>query len=247
MQGRPGKRIIVVGNEKGGSGKSTTAMHLVVGLMRLGWSVGSIDVDSRQRTLTRYVENRAAFSSGRGLDLPHPEHRLIPYSEEEARSLRESDPRAREWMAVVDQVRAKGFTPEPLPEFGKLSGEELIAGLGSASHRRRREAQRELLGRELSQGDLRRIKGVAADTGRKLETRVAALEARDELAGLIGPLGLDGDLLAAVVRELRHRRHVPREHGVRHGLPGEQQLDPAGRRRPGPPPGGRPRQAGGGS
>ncbi|MHA1109298.1 MAG: division plane positioning ATPase MipZ, partial [Alphaproteobacteria bacterium] len=42
--------IIVLGNEKGGSGKSTTAMHLFVSLARLGHSVGAIDLDSRQQT-----------------------------------------------------------------------------------------------------------------------------------------------------------------------------------------------------
>ena len=46
-------RVIVLGNEKGGSGKSTVAMHLVVGLLREGVRVGTIDVDSRQATLTR--------------------------------------------------------------------------------------------------------------------------------------------------------------------------------------------------
>lgn len=51
--------IIVLGNEKGGTGKSTVSMHVVVSLLRMGFSVGSIDVDARQGTLTRYMENRA--------------------------------------------------------------------------------------------------------------------------------------------------------------------------------------------
>ena len=50
--------IIVVGNEKGGSGKSTTAMHVVIGLLRLGLKVASIDLDIRQGTLSRFIENR---------------------------------------------------------------------------------------------------------------------------------------------------------------------------------------------
>src|SRR5689334_11240962 len=71
-------RIIVLGNEKGGSGKSTAAMHLIVGLLRAGKKVGSIDIDSRQATLTRYLENRAVLAEKKGVDLPLPTHRLIP-------------------------------------------------------------------------------------------------------------------------------------------------------------------------
>jgi len=71
-------RIIVLGNEKGGSGKSTAAMHLIVGLLRAGKRVGSIDIDSRQATLTRYLENRAVLAEKKGVDLPLPTHRLIP-------------------------------------------------------------------------------------------------------------------------------------------------------------------------
>jgi chromosome partitioning protein len=71
-------RIIVLGNEKGGSGKSTAAMHLVIGLLRAGKKVGSIDIDSRQATLTRYLENRAVLAEKKGIDLPLPTHRLIP-------------------------------------------------------------------------------------------------------------------------------------------------------------------------
>ena len=66
--------IIVLGNEKGGSGKSTTAMHLIVALLRAGMSVGSIDLDARQGTLTRYVENRRSTAG----ELPLPVSRHIP-------------------------------------------------------------------------------------------------------------------------------------------------------------------------
>jgi chromosome partitioning protein len=49
---------IVVGNEKGGAGKSTVAMHLSIGLLRMGMTVGIMDLDVRQRSLARYLENR---------------------------------------------------------------------------------------------------------------------------------------------------------------------------------------------
>ena len=66
--------VIVIGNAKGGSGKSTTAMHLAVALMGLGRTVASIDLDLRQGSLTRYIENRRVFADRRRLELPIPEH-----------------------------------------------------------------------------------------------------------------------------------------------------------------------------
>ena len=50
--------VIVIGNEKGGSGKSTTAMHIFVALARAGFQVGAIDLDTRQKSFFRYLENR---------------------------------------------------------------------------------------------------------------------------------------------------------------------------------------------
>ena len=47
-------QVIVLGNEKGGSGKSTAAMHLIVALLRDGYRVGAMDLDARQATLTNY-------------------------------------------------------------------------------------------------------------------------------------------------------------------------------------------------
>lgn len=64
--------IIVIGNEKGGSGKSTTSMHLATALARSGHSVGALDLDVRQRSFGRYLENRVAFLAREGLDLPTP-------------------------------------------------------------------------------------------------------------------------------------------------------------------------------
>ena len=49
-------KIITLGNQKGGTGKSTTAMHLAVALLKLGYRVGTIDLDGGQGTLSRYVD-----------------------------------------------------------------------------------------------------------------------------------------------------------------------------------------------
>ncbi len=81
--GRP--RIIVLGNEKGGSGKSTTAVHLIVALLKRGFSVGSIDLDARQGTLSRLLENRADYAKRMGLGLELPEHRRLHRSETSVR------------------------------------------------------------------------------------------------------------------------------------------------------------------
>ena len=75
---RDGAHVIVVGNEKGGSGKSTTAFHLAVYLLYAGHRVATIDVDSRQQTLTHYVRNRRAHCRETGRSLPNPLHFHLP-------------------------------------------------------------------------------------------------------------------------------------------------------------------------
>lgn len=64
---------IVFANEKGGTGKSTTAVHIAVALSYLGARVASIDLDPRQRTMHRYIENRLGTLEKRGLTLPTPD------------------------------------------------------------------------------------------------------------------------------------------------------------------------------
>ena len=70
----PGKaHRIVFANEKGGTGKSTTAVHVAVALTYLGARVAMLDLDPRQRTTHRYIENRLATLEKRRLTLPTPE------------------------------------------------------------------------------------------------------------------------------------------------------------------------------
>ena len=85
---------IVVGNEKGGTGKSTTAMHLSVALCRLGFAVGGLDLDARQGTLSRYLTNRADYAEHAGLTLPIPVHRTVARSEAPTRAAAEKEERA---------------------------------------------------------------------------------------------------------------------------------------------------------
>jgi chromosome partitioning protein len=66
--------VIVLGNEKGGSGKSTVAMHVAVALLKAGQRVATVDLDSRQKTLTHYVENRRAWARRAHIELELPAH-----------------------------------------------------------------------------------------------------------------------------------------------------------------------------
>ncbi len=86
--------LIVLGNEKGGSGKSTTAMHLVVGLMRDGYQVGTIDLDARQGTLSGYLVARRAYAVRHKVDLPVPESESVFRSEVDSRVEAEAEERA---------------------------------------------------------------------------------------------------------------------------------------------------------
>lgn len=79
--------VIVIGNQKGGAGKSTVAMHLIVALMRMGKRVGALDIDVRQRSLTRYVENRGRNRKAAVLPVPQ----MLEVFESRSRSLDEAE------------------------------------------------------------------------------------------------------------------------------------------------------------
>ena len=64
--------VIVVGNEKGGAGKSTLAIHIVCGLLHAGRRVAIIDLDLRQRSMAKFFANRAAWMAGNHQVLPMP-------------------------------------------------------------------------------------------------------------------------------------------------------------------------------
>ena len=98
--------IIVVGNEKGGSGKSTTCMHVGTALARMGHRVGALDLDVRQRSFARYVENRIAYADSEGLSLPAPLMAALPDLTEADLAPGEnlSDRRLGEAIAGLEQI-----------------------------------------------------------------------------------------------------------------------------------------------
>jgi chromosome partitioning protein len=69
--------FIVFANEKGGTGKSTTAVHTAVALAASGHRVGALDLDSRQRTMTRYLENRDATMRRLDTTLPQARYEVL--------------------------------------------------------------------------------------------------------------------------------------------------------------------------
>jgi chromosome partitioning protein len=68
----PQARVIVIGNEKGGAGKSTVAVHLATALLHEGARVAIVDLDLRQRSSAGFFAHRAAWAAAAGVDLPAP-------------------------------------------------------------------------------------------------------------------------------------------------------------------------------
>src|ERR1700730_9027793 len=94
--------VVVLGNEKGGSGKSTLAMHVAVALMQVGQRVATIDLDSRQKSFTRYIEFRRDWAKRTGLDLKIPTHACIA----RAPTLKLDDNEAIEAAQFADAISA---------------------------------------------------------------------------------------------------------------------------------------------
>ena len=99
--GKPNSaHVIVLGNEKGGSGKSTTAMHVAVALLQAGQRVATIDLDSRQRSFTHYIENRRDWAKRARVELDVPAH----YCVARGVGLRLEDIEAEEFSAFAQAV-----------------------------------------------------------------------------------------------------------------------------------------------
>jgi chromosome partitioning protein len=94
--------IIVFGNEKGGTGKSTAAMHVMIYLLRLDFKVGCIDVDARQGTLSRYIENRIRYNQTNKQRLPIPDHKALQKAEFNDIKKNEDDEKERFAQALFD-------------------------------------------------------------------------------------------------------------------------------------------------
>lgn len=96
--------IIVIGNEKGGAGKTTTSMHLITSLLHLGFKVASVDADCRQKSLSRYLENRDKHFKKHNVDLKMPKHFILD----------ESTDREVEQRRIQDHQQLKKLIEEEL-------------------------------------------------------------------------------------------------------------------------------------
>lgn len=112
-------KIIVFANEKGGTGKSTLAMHIIVALLRLGKKIVSFDLDYPQASLTHYIENRRSFSQSKNISLPSPKH--VVWNEETKRihTLKNELEKAKEtadFIVIDTPGNANEITQEAIKE-----------------------------------------------------------------------------------------------------------------------------------
>jgi len=94
--------VIVVGNEKGGTGKSTLSIHITVALLKLGFRVATIDLDTRQRTLTRFFENRQSWAQTAPWEVELPFHHAL----DRGSSMNVHDNETMEFAAFAEAVAA---------------------------------------------------------------------------------------------------------------------------------------------
>src|SRR5262249_32634348 len=98
--------VVVLGNEKGGSGKSTVAMHVAIALLKAGQRVATIDLDSRQRSFTHYIENRRNWARHAKIVLEIPEHHCVARGE----GLKVDENEALEFSGFAEAISAVEHT-----------------------------------------------------------------------------------------------------------------------------------------
>jgi len=94
--------VIVVGNEKGGTGKSTLSIHITIALLKMGFRVATIDLDTRQRTLTRFLENRQSWAQTAPWEVELPFHHAL----DRGSSMNVHDNETMEFGAFAEAVAA---------------------------------------------------------------------------------------------------------------------------------------------
>lgn len=119
---------ITFANEKGGTGKSTTAVHVAVALAYRGAQVVAFDLDHRQRTMCRYFENRAETTARRNIELPTAQCHTVEDMDEDAFGALIEDEAAGADFIVVD-------TPgrdDPLARFAATQADTLVTPMNDS-------------------------------------------------------------------------------------------------------------------
>jgi chromosome partitioning protein len=98
--------VIVVGNEKGGAGKSTVAMHLVCALLQGGAKVALLDLDLRQQSMRRFFANRKAWGAANDVVLPMPVERSLS-DDDAALARRDPDEAVGRFREAFEALRAQ--------------------------------------------------------------------------------------------------------------------------------------------
>jgi len=126
--------VVVIGNEKGGSGKTTLAMHLAVALLKEGQRVGTIDLDSNQRGLTRYIENRRIWANHRRIELEMPLHHLVLRAE--GAKLRDNE---AEEMAAFERIISGIRKSVDFLVIDESNPSSIVSSIGAARRNAREE------------------------------------------------------------------------------------------------------------
>jgi chromosome partitioning protein len=107
--------VIVFGNEKGGTGKTTAAMHVAVALARMGKRVAAIDLDTRQRSFSRQLENRAQWPARAGKELAVPHLCFVQRSAQRSLDAAAEEEATRLAAAFAETVNAFDFVVVDTP------------------------------------------------------------------------------------------------------------------------------------
>ena len=107
--------VVVLASEKGGSGKSTTALHIAVALLKAGQRVATVDLDGRQKTFTHYIENRRAWAKRTRIQLELPTHYCVERAETSSMEANETTEVANFSAAVSAIERTHDFVVVDTP------------------------------------------------------------------------------------------------------------------------------------
>ena len=84
-------------------------MHTAIALLRMGYRVGTIDLDARQGTLTRYLKKRFDYITRNNEHLPSPAHMAIERSHHESVRQNNNEEEGFLLMALDELNRVSDF------------------------------------------------------------------------------------------------------------------------------------------